>query len=60
MTPIPDVADYVALGLMAPDPPADACPYCDRTGGHEPDCSESGDFTPSRYTPTRWKEEHPW
>jgi hypothetical protein len=46
--PIPDVRDYIALGLMAPEPVDNdaACPYCERTEGHEADCSEAADFTP--------------
>lgn len=60
MTPLPETRTYADIGAFAPDPPADTCPYCDRAEGHEPDCSEAADFTPARYTPGRWNEEHPW
>ncbi|UQN29462.1 hypothetical protein [Brachybacterium kimchii] len=60
MTPIPDLITYQDPEVLTPpEPPADACPYCDRIEGHEPDCSEAADWTPSRFTPGRWNEEHP-
>jgi hypothetical protein len=47
--PIPDVRDYIALGMMAPEPVDNdaACPYCERDDGHAPDCSESPDYGPA-------------
>lgn len=60
MTPLPDLTTYQDPEALTP-PDLDLCPYCDRTDGHEPGCSEAAEGEPSyRYTPTRWNEEHPW